>query len=97
MHACVYVCVCVCVCVYVCVIPHHCHRDPQLIFAHFHFLLETEDLLLRFMHIVHAQPFESRKKWFYENLHGSKPPSNELSLAAEENVIEVDRGKMCST
>ena len=70
------------------------HRDPQLIFAHFHFLLETEGLLLRFMHIIHAQPFESRKNWFYENLHGDRPPTNELSLAArEDGVIEVDRGK----
>lgn len=72
---------------------HPLNRNPRLIFAHFHFLLETEDLLLRFMHIVHAQPFESRKDWFYENLHGSKPPSNELSLVSEERVIEVDRGE----
>ena len=78
-------CVCVCVCVCVC-------RDPQLIFAHFHFLLETEGLLLRFMHIIHAQPFQSRKDWFYENLHGNHPPSTELSLAREDRVIEVDRG-----
>jgi E3 ubiquitin-protein ligase HACE1 len=62
-----------------------------LIFAHFHFLLETEGLLLRFMHIIHAQPFESRKDWFYENLHGDRPPANELSLAREDGVIEVDR------
>ena len=73
--------------------PNLC-RDPQLIFAHFHFLLETEGLLLRFMHIVHAQPFESRKAWFYENLHRDSPPSTELSLAREEEgVIEVDRGE----
>ena len=45
------------------------------------------------MHIVHAQPFESRKDWFYENLHGNKPPSNELSLVTEDRVIEVDRGE----
>ena len=64
-----------------------------MIFAHFHFLLETEGLLLRFMHIIHAQPFESRKDWFYENLHGDRPPANELSLAREDGVIEVDRGK----
>eukprot|EP00731_Ephydatia_muelleri_P037028 Em0381g2a len=30
-------------------------RNPQLIFAHFHFLLEDTELLTRFMHIVHTQ------------------------------------------
>ena len=30
-------------------------RCPQLIFAHFHFLLESTELLRRFIHIVHAQ------------------------------------------
>ena len=45
------------------------------------------------MHIVQAQPFESRKKWFYENLYGNKPPSNDLILTDDASVIEVDRGK----
>ena len=30
-------------------------RNPKLIFAHFHFLLEGTELLMQFMHIVHAQ------------------------------------------
>ncbi len=68
-------------------------RNPQLIFAHFHFLLEDMELLTRFMHIVHAQPFDDRKDWFYQNLYKGKPPSNELTLATQANVIEVDRGK----
>lgn len=68
-------------------------RNPQLIFAHFHFLLDDPDLLTCFMHIVHAQPFDDRKKWFYENLYQGKPPNNELTLAAETNAIMVDRGK----
>ena len=50
------------------------------------------ELLTRFMHIVHAQPFDNRKNWFYENLYKGKPPSNELTLATQANVIEVDRG-----
>ena len=45
------------------------------------------------MHIVHAQPFDDRKKWFYENLYQGKPPNNELTLVAETNAIMVDRGK----
>ena len=45
------------------------------------------------MHIVHAQPFDDRKTWFYENLYQGKPPNNELTLAAETNAIMVDRGK----
>jgi E3 ubiquitin-protein ligase HACE1 len=72
-------------------------RNPQLIFAHFHFLLESEDLLLRFMHIVHTQPFESRKDWFYQNLYGDKPPSNELTPTSRESVIEVDRDNIFTT
>lgn len=30
-------------------------RSPQMIFIHFHFLLEDTQLLQRFIHIVHAQ------------------------------------------
>ena len=45
------------------------------------------------MHIVHSQPFEDCRKWFYENLYGGKPPTNELNLAAESNTILVDRGR----
>jgi len=67
-------------------------RNPKLIFAHFHFLLEHMELLTRFMHVVHAQPFHDRKNWFYENLYQGKPPSTELSLASQQNSIEVDRG-----
>ena len=74
--------------------PQSLHsRNPQLIFAHFHFLLDDPALLTRFMHIVHAQPFDDRKNWFYENLYQGKPPNNELTLAAESNAIMVDRGK----
>ena len=46
------------------------------------------------MHIVQAQPFESRKKWFYENLYGSNPPANDLLLTDDSSVIEVDRGEL---
>ena len=67
-------------------------RRPQLIFAHFHFLLEHMELLTRFMHVVHAQPFQDRKKWFYENLYDGKPPSMELTFASQQTAIEVDRG-----
>ena len=42
---------------------------------------------------MQAQPFESRKKWFYENLYGNKPPSSDLILTDDATVIEVDRGK----
>eukprot|EP00731_Ephydatia_muelleri_P036853 Em0338g4a len=62
-------------------------RNPQLIFAHFHFLLEDTELLTHFMHIVHTQPFEDRKKWFYENLYNGNEPSTELTLAAENAAL----------
>lgn len=44
------------------------------------------------MHVVHAQPFQDRKKWFYENLYDGKPPSTELTLSSQQTAIEVDRG-----
>eukprot|EP00731_Ephydatia_muelleri_P024575 Em0016g846a len=66
-------------------------RNPQLIFAHFHFLLEDTELLTRFMHIVHTQPFEDRKKWFYENLYNGNQPSTELTLVAENAALLVER------
>lgn len=72
------------------IFPHF--RRPLLIFAHFHFLLEHMELLTRFMHVVHAQPFQDRKKWFYENLYDGKPPSTELTLSSQQTAIEVDRG-----
>ena len=72
-------------------------RSPQLIFAHFHFLLEHTHLLTRFVHIVHAQPFHDRKTWFYQNLYQGKAPSNELTLAAQSNAILVDRGAVLSS
>ncbi len=45
------------------------------------------------MHIVHAQPFNDRKNWFYENLYQGKPPSTELTLSSQQNALEIDRGE----
>ncbi|XP_065184808.1 E3 ubiquitin-protein ligase HACE1-like [Sycon ciliatum] len=61
-------------------------RKPELIFAHFAFLLESPELLREFTHIIHAQKFEERRKWFYENLHEGN--SSTLDL---DNVISVSR------
>ncbi len=33
-------------------------KNPQMIFAHFHFLLESTELLSRFMHVVRTQVCE---------------------------------------
>ena len=46
----------------------------------------------RFVHIIHAQPFDDRKNWFYENLYKEKPPSTEINLTPENNLIQVERG-----
>ncbi|XP_064396022.1 E3 ubiquitin-protein ligase HACE1-like [Halichondria panicea] len=72
-------------------------RNPQLIFAHFHFLLEEMELMQRFVHIIHAQPFDDRKNWFYENLHKEKPPSTEINMNPENNLIEVERDNIFNT
>lgn len=50
------------------------------------------ELLQRFMHIVHAQPFADRKNWFYENLHQEKPPSSDITLMSQRGTIQVERG-----
>ncbi len=47
----------------------------------------------RFVHIIHAQPFDDRKNWFYENLYKEKPPSTEINLTPENNLIQVERGE----
>ncbi|PVD28501.1 hypothetical protein C0Q70_11089 [Pomacea canaliculata] len=71
-------------------------RDPQLIFNHFHFLLSCPELMSNFLTIVHRQPFESRRQWFYENL----PTPDMLSFASnEENhgLVRVNREQVFST
>ena len=40
----------------------------------------------------YLQPFEDRKKWFYENLYSGNPPSNQLILTSNDSEIIVDRG-----
>ncbi|XP_019853444.1 PREDICTED: E3 ubiquitin-protein ligase HACE1-like [Amphimedon queenslandica] len=72
-------------------------RCPKMIFVHFHFLLENNQLLQRFIHIVHAQPFEDRKKWFYENLYDGAEPNQQLTLVPQENEIIVDRENIFTT
>jgi hypothetical protein len=47
---------------------------PTLIFEHFHFLLEHRQLQEDFFDIIRKQPFEQRRKWFYENL--PRPAAN---------------------
>ncbi|XP_065916670.1 E3 ubiquitin-protein ligase HACE1-like isoform X2 [Dysidea avara] len=72
-------------------------RNPLLIFEHFHFLLEYPSLLKRFMHIVREQPFDLRKKWFYDNLYKDKRPSNEINMFQDAQVMMVDRGNIFSS
>ncbi|XP_065184331.1 E3 ubiquitin-protein ligase HACE1-like [Sycon ciliatum] len=64
-------------------------RNPKLVFAHFDFLLESPDLLKNFIHIIHAQKFEDRRKWFYENLYRTQAPANDVMHV--DNVIKVSR------
>lgn len=67
-------------------------RNPKVIFDHFHFLLECPELMSQFLHIIKSQPFEARRKWFYENLHDGER-SNELihSPPNESDILVVDR------
>eukprot|EP00118_Oscarella_pearsei_P013757 m.113286 g.113286 ORF g.113286 m.113286 type:complete len:1025 (+) comp37458_c1_seq4:1355-4429(+) len=74
-------------------------RNPKLIFAHFHFLLELPELLPDFIHIVRSQPFEERRKWFYENLYRGVEEEDHRSLSpvSQGNVISVSRDDLFST
>ncbi|XP_062601768.1 E3 ubiquitin-protein ligase HACE1-like [Saccostrea cucullata] len=70
-------------------------RNPEIIFDHFHFLLECPELMSQFLHIIRSRPFESRRRWFYDNLdrEGSRgeiihsPPS-------DEDVLVISRERM---
>ncbi|OWF50952.1 E3 ubiquitin-protein ligase HACE1-like [Mizuhopecten yessoensis] len=70
-------------------------RNPKVIFDHFHFLLECPELMSQFLYIIKAQPFETRRRWFYENL-GSTPDENGLihSTLNQEDILVVDRGRL---
>ncbi|XP_076444594.1 E3 ubiquitin-protein ligase HACE1-like isoform X2 [Babylonia areolata] len=73
--------------------------DPQLIFNHFHFLLSCPDYMADFLSIIHGQPFESRRGWFYENLP-SPSQWNTASAAAEEDsqtTVKINREQLFRT
>lgn len=69
--------------------------DPQLIFNHFHFLLSCPDYMADFLTIIHGQPFESRRQWFYENL----PTPSQWNTSEEDNVttVKISRDQLFST
>ncbi|XP_033741126.1 E3 ubiquitin-protein ligase HACE1-like [Pecten maximus] len=70
-------------------------RNPKVIFDHFHFLLECPELMSQFLYIIKSQPFETRRRWFYENL-GTTPDENGLihSTLNQEDILVVDRGRL---
>ncbi|XP_025021271.1 E3 ubiquitin-protein ligase HACE1 isoform X3 [Python bivittatus] len=63
------------------------NRNPEIIFDHFHFLLECPELMSRFMHIIKAQPFKDRCEWFYEHLHSGQPDSDMVHRPVSESDI----------
>ncbi|XP_028411052.1 E3 ubiquitin-protein ligase HACE1-like [Dendronephthya gigantea] len=68
-------------------------RNPKILFSHFHFLLDSPVLMQKFVHVVLAQPFEERQKWFYENLFKQNNQDSQGSYNIDEkNVIEIKRG-----
>ncbi|KAK7107145.1 hypothetical protein V1264_015110 [Littorina saxatilis] len=72
-------------------------RDPQLIFNHFHFLLSCPGYMAEFLTIIHGQPFESRRQWFYDNL----PTPAQWDLRAEEEesqaTVRISREQLFSS
>ncbi|XP_061674924.1 E3 ubiquitin-protein ligase HACE1 isoform X7 [Syngnathoides biaculeatus] len=63
------------------------HRNPKIIFNHFHFLLECPELMSRFMHIIKGQPFKDRCEWFYEHLLAGQPDSDMVHRPVNESDI----------
>lgn len=67
-------------------------RNPKEIFNHFRFLLDCPELMLKFLHVIRAQPFSERRSWFYENLYKTSSPSEEEE--EEEETYRSDGGDM---
>ncbi|XP_078322034.1 E3 ubiquitin-protein ligase HACE1-like isoform X2 [Crassostrea virginica] len=70
-------------------------RSPEVIFDHFHFLLECPELMSQFLHIIRAQPFESRRRWFYDNLD-TEGSNREIihSPPNDDDVLVINRERM---
>lgn len=70
-------------------------RSPEVIFDHFHFLLECPELMSQFLHIIRAQPFESRRRWFYDNLDREGSNREIIHSPPDENdVLVINRERM---
>ena len=99
VRACVTVCVCmyVClrVCVRVCVRTRVCARMYVCVCVCVCVctMYRNSKFPLTLLHTIFCtQPFELRKKWFYENLYKDKKPTNDISMLEEAQVMMVDRG-----
>uniref|UniRef100_A0A4W5KM43 E3 ubiquitin-protein ligase HACE1 n=1 Tax=Hucho hucho TaxID=62062 RepID=A0A4W5KM43_9TELE len=68
-------------------------RNPNIIFNHFHFLLECLELMSCFMHIILGQSFKKHCEWFYEDLLAGQPDSDMVHRPVNENdILLIHRG-----
>jgi hypothetical protein len=65
--------------------------DAQLIFRHFHFLLEVSSLYHRFEDVIRAQPFPDRREWLYRYLDSQKGRQILEMVQEEVEPLIVDR------
>jgi E3 ubiquitin-protein ligase HACE1 len=79
------------------VLKHLVRTNPEVIFKHFHFLLDCPELMSRFLHIVKAQPFDRRKKWFYQNLNPSLDARDAMLVPNERDTMYIQRGNVFHT
>uniref|UniRef100_K1P6J8 E3 ubiquitin-protein ligase HACE1 n=1 Tax=Magallana gigas TaxID=29159 RepID=K1P6J8_MAGGI len=81
---------------YICCTCQHGHpQSPEVIFDHFHFLLECPELMSQFLHIIRAQPFESRRRWFYDNLDREGSNREIIHSPPDDNdVLVINRERM---
>ena len=48
---------------------------------------------VRVVSLILLQPFDQRKKWFYDNLYVLKEPENPLLGSQREEAITIERGE----
>ncbi|XP_052242685.1 E3 ubiquitin-protein ligase HACE1-like isoform X2 [Dreissena polymorpha] len=70
-------------------------RNPTLIFEHLHFVLDSPELLTSFLSVIHKQPFELRRKWFYEHISKRKDAESvAMETRHSGDPLIVDRGTL---
>ncbi|KAL4232649.1 E3 ubiquitin-protein ligase [Mactra antiquata] len=68
-------------------------RNPSVIFDHLRFLLDIPELNALFLPVIRKQPFEARRRWFYEYFENQKELNSniETDLSHDEDTLMIQR------